>query len=261
MLDQEAGFAIVILALAVTALGLPVLRGGGATSSLAPLGHWGRLPTALALTSLAGLPLTTGFAVRLLLFSTSARAHLWGVYALVMVASATYCMLHWRRFRAAREAWKQGLGALHGEVGTQPLLQIIEAVGALAVSLALFVVGLRPGVIESFWSFPFPIALPTWSGILGGTSLLASMLLASALPVGLGYLLLSGAERLAARADAFSHRLGAAGRLDWLYGPIEDTLTTLRDLWRRAQTILEEPLALGWTFLWCAAIVLYLVER
>ncbi|MBN1401210.1 MAG: hypothetical protein JXA74_10260 [Anaerolineae bacterium] len=253
LLQREKGFAVVVFSATYLMLGLAILQVEEVRARLKSARSWNRLPAALSFLALVGWPLTLGAAARWLLLDVCRATGTSMMYYLVLLSYALVSVPVWRLYR------ELGVAESEGESANQ----IRAWTGVCAVSvptIALLLVGFAPAGIDRVWAQALPLALPSWGGLLGSSSLFSVVMTASVLPIGGSYLI----DRLSATEthlrDSAQRLWANLLRLDWLFLSLEEGLLAVQHLARETIAVLERSFLLGWTLIWCAAIVLYLLE-
>ncbi|MFH1086413.1 MAG: hypothetical protein V1772_11720 [Chloroflexota bacterium] len=260
LLQRQAGAATTLMAALNVSLCLLLLAPEAQELALPRLGRWQRLPRALAVASLAGLPATLGFATRLL-FLMLCQLH--AAESLVWMTVVSYALVSVPLWRHRALVWGEGALTRDGTPDQPgPWGAWAGLLSGLAPALILLLVGLNPTWAGRWWRPPDDsLRLLTWSGILevGGRTWRSAALLGVVAPNLVGYALAQGLGPWAAQGRVIA-AITTLPRLEWLYLLLEDVYALLLRLWRRALGTLEESFALGWILMWSAAILFYLVE-
>ncbi len=197
-----------------------------------------RVPMAVALAALCGLPPSLGFMAHWSLLQLCWLHGRWGV---MLVLSAAWLLISIPLWRQLDE-----LLTFQGNYRKMRGVELIPIGAAALLGAALLVGGIWPGTgaIDGLLSQPLP-----------GSVLLLLTLIP---PLG-GYALREPGRRSYAApwAEGLAPPLGLA----WLYGGVEKALERT-DAWIVELFVtLEDAFGLGWILIWGLALILYLVER
>lgn len=256
LLNNVAGFPVVFMVLINLGLCLALIRVDVQVRFMPPIGRWARAPLLIGLASLAGWPLTLGFASHWAFLRLGWEVAPRGFILWTGVAYILAGVSVWQRLRQVMREVKEA---------TIPRWAVAVAISCAALlAVCLVALGFHPALFGQRGLGLFKeFGLPTWGALFKGS---AEMLIGLTLIAGIIPPLASWAlQRL---IGAMSGRLArgfdliiAVLELDWLYASLERILTRLRGLAERALMAAEETFYLSWTLLWGLIIVLYLVGR
>lgn len=224
--------------------------------AIPPWGRYARLPLLVGLASVAGWPLTLGFAAHWSLF----QACWYSGYRLVILqASIGYLLVSvpvWQRLRQISREIRSA--------GPLPHWQVVLALACAALfGAALLVFGLGSRLLAPLWAgVPYVVQ----GSVAGSTAssriamFIALLATAAIVPFLGSYALqrywLYGRGARFAPAGAM---LGNILELDWLYAEIQSVLGRLAALTEFIFTGVEEVFFLGWSLIWILVIILFLL--
>lgn len=190
---------------------------------------WSRAASGLAIASLAGVPLTSGFVGRWHLYhSLLAGGHL-AFLALSLLAEAFL-------FAALLRMWSV-VHASSSELAHERLC----IVGAALLAAPVLVLGLHPAVLSPLMG---GVSLPTLAGLLRSTTIFQWVALFLP-PLG-GYLLLRHRQKIFDPVESLWLRLATAMHLEWLYRLFGEVIDGTAGVLRIAGRVSEGRGYLGW---------------
>lgn len=256
LLNSMAGFPVALMVLINLGLCLALIRVDVQVRSIPPMGRWARAPLVIGLASLAGWPLTLGFAahwafLRLVWGAAPRGFVLWTGVAYILVGVPV-----WQRLRQVVREVKEA---------TMPRWAVVVAASCAALlAICLLALGSNPALfgqrgIGLFKEF----GLPTWGALFKGNAgmLIGLTLIAGVIPPVASWALQRLIGAMAGRLARGFDLIITALELDWLYAGLERMFARLRGLAERAFMAAEETFYLSWTLLWGLIIVLYFVGR
>ena len=196
-----------------------------------PGGLWARAASALAVASLVGVPLTSGFVARWHLYHSLLKGSHWALLALTLSAETLL-------FAVLLRMWSAISTITYPSEGVRERLPIV---GAALLAVPVLILGLHPPVLSPFME---RTSFPTLLDLLRSTAVAQWATLF--LPLMGGYLLQRHRQRIFDPLEAFWLKLMTVLRLEWLCGLISQTIDVVAGALRIAGGVSEGGGYLGW---------------
>lgn len=210
----------------------------------APGGSWVRAASALAVASLAGVPLTLGFVARWHFYHSILTDSHWTLLALALLAETLL-------FAALLRMWSAISASASPSESVHARLSLV---GAALLAVPVLVLGLHPPVLSPLVEW---ISFPTLLGLLRSTAVAQWAILF--LPLWGGYLLQRHRQRVFDPLESFWLKLTIVLRLEWLYGLLGRIAAGAAGALRMAGNIIEGGGYLGWIGI--LGLLVYLLLR
>ena len=192
---------------------------------------WARASSALAVASLVGVPLTSGFVARWHIYHSLLKGSHWALLALTLSAETLF-------FAALLRMWSAISTITYPSESVRDRLPLA---GAALLAVPILVLGLHPPVLRPFAA---RVSLPTLLGLLRSTALAQWATLF--LPLVGGYLLQRNQQRIFDPFEPLWLKLSAVLRLEWLCSLISQTIDAVAGALRIAGGVSEGRGYLGW---------------